>query len=90
MDITGIEAHLRKDHPGVLELQPDVSVYFQRDDPSHTRIMNFYHTWLRKLAKTRQKANKEKRNIGVEVIDSVNYCKSEFVPFAINAEEHII
>lgn len=68
----GFEAHLTREHPGLLETQPDFNAYFQRDDPTHTNIMTDYHVWLKELSKKRQKENKKRRNIGVEVIELEN------------------
>lgn len=38
----GIVSHLKRDHPGSLEAQPDVNLYFDRDEPTHTKLMEEY------------------------------------------------
>lgn len=85
----GFEAHLRREHPGMFELQPDMSVYFKQD-PTYTQTMDYYHIWLRKLAKKRQEVNKNKQNIPVEVIElgSINEY-SQTMPFFVKDEESI-
>lgn len=68
----GFEAHLKREHPELLEAQPNLNTYFYLDNPTHTNIMEKYHSWLKKLAKKRQKENKTRHNIGVEVIELEN------------------
>lgn len=44
----GIESHLRKQHPELWEKQPDVSNFFEKDEPKYSDLLEMYNQWLNK------------------------------------------
>lgn len=44
----GIESHLKKQHSDLWKKQPDVSVFFEKDEPKHSHLLEMYSQWLNK------------------------------------------
>ncbi|XP_063697423.1 zinc finger protein ZFP2-like [Culicoides brevitarsis] len=68
----GFEGHMKREHPDLFTSQPDMSQYFERDEPTYSKLMETYREYLKELSIKRRMENSGRPEIEVEVLEVKN------------------